>query len=267
MVSLFLIAGALSLSAHASILDYSFDAYNNLLDYKVARSFAFQQDSIEALGDIFLSHNVNESFGLCLLHNHFKIHEGELMVEIVVDTHSTTQPRPIDGWKFVRGMRGDVQPSMMGLSADGDLLPYEFLDLRLSNFTKYTNVIRPGLQSFYSNPTQYDSFFKELAVALTNLNLRHIFGVCVRHRDSITQADPTQSSLETNHPRDRWLRLDPLITHAAKMEMINAKWRKGEASPTYWSFPLRCSQCNAESGICAECSCSGGMCAECGCSM
>jgi len=76
--------------------------------------------------------------------------------------------------------------------------------------------------------------------------------------------------METNHPRDRWLRLDPMVAFAHKRDAINAKWRKGEATPTFWSFPLRCAVCAAgdaaSDGICAECSCGGGMCAECSCS-
>ncbi len=250
----------------ARIIDYDFASYNNLLDYRTARVYAFDQDSIETLGDVFLKHAVNDTFGLCLLHNHFHVHDGEMMVEIVVNDSSTTQPRSLP-WVFQPGMRRDVQPAMLGLTPSGDLLPFEFLDIRLSNFSSYTDVVLPALQRFYNNPERYNAFFVDLANTLSHMKLMHIFGVCVRHRDSIILADPHQSSLETNHPRDRWLRLDPMLVHAAKMDIINAKWRKGEASPTYWSFPLRCTQCGGDSAICAECACHGGMCAECGCSV
>ena len=185
-----------SSSLSGSILEYSFAAYNNLLDYRIARTYAFDNEAIASLGEIFMSYNVNDTFGLCLLHNHFHVHEGELMVEVVSNDTSNTFPQSLS-WKFQPGMsKNDVQPSMMGLTEDGDLRPFEFLDVRHSNFTSYTDVILPGLQRFYSNPQTYSAFFKALAAKLTDMKLRDIFGVCVRHRDSIVNTDPNFSSLE-----------------------------------------------------------------------
>ena len=80
------------------------------------------------------------------------------------------------------------------------------------------------LDTFYSEPERFAAFFLDVATTLDEMKLLHVFGVCVRHRDSITMADPHHSSLETNHPNDRWLRLDPMLTlSTTKMATIQAK--------------------------------------------
>jgi len=184
------------------------------------------------------------------------------MVEIVSDSTSRTDPRSLNDIDWTQ-----VRPSMMLLTESDELRPMEFLDMKNSYFGEYQDIITTQLDPFYekSNATKYTTFFHDLAKKLSQHDRLNIYGVCVRHRDSITSVDPTFSSLETNHPRERWLRLDPMIKHEAKKKAIEAKWRRGEASATYWSFPAKCSGCSHEKGMCAECGCSGGICAECGC--
>jgi len=243
--------------SEATLLDYSPQFYNDLLDYAKARPFAFDDDTIDQLGSLFLQHQVNDKFGLCLLHNHFHIHPDEMMVEIVFNDTSRTDPRPLSELNMTH-----IQPSMMALTETGDRIPLEYLDVNLSSFGAFQETIKGVL----SSNQNFDNFFKALAEKLIQLNRLNIFGVCIRHRDSITSMDPTHSSLETNHPRERWLKLHPMIYHSDKKEIIQNKWRKGEASATYWSFPLLCAACRADDAMCAECGCSGGLCAECGCS-
>jgi hypothetical protein len=77
----------IGVTAATSLLPYDFRAYNALLDYKVARVYARDDGAIASLGDVFMSHRVNDTFGLCLLHNHFKLRADELMVETVFRYH------------------------------------------------------------------------------------------------------------------------------------------------------------------------------------
>ncbi len=177
-------------------------------------------------------------------------------------------------------------PSMLGLTQDGDLIPLEFLDMRRSDFAAFALSTRTIMASFFSNPDAFAPFLRALAAALEAAKLRHVFGVCVRHRDSITSEDPGGSSMETNHPNQRWLRLDPMAAFAHKFDVIAAKFAKGEvcaallmeivspfplvltlvtfhcmqSTPTFWSFPLRCQAClsGPTEGFCAECGCGGG---------
>lgn len=249
----------------ARILPYSFQAYNDLLDYRVARIHALDQVTIDTLGEIFMKYRVNDTFGLCLLHNHFHLLPGEVMVEVVHNASSTTEPRTLK-WEFTDVGAQDIVPSMMALSTSGYLTPFELLDLSISNFAAFSKTIRSNIKRLYAQLDSLDGFFQALARKLEELQLLHVFGVCVRHRDSITSADPGQNSLEMNHPKQRWLRLDPLVAYAHKMDDINAKRMKGEATSTFWSFPLKlCDKCGQQAGICAECGCFNGCqaCAEC----
>jgi len=246
---------------HSSLLEYSPQSYNALLDYSKARRFAFDTDLIAEIGSIFLQHKVNDTFGLCLLHNHFFVQADEVMVEIVFNETSRTDPRNVD---FLKS--DQARPSMMSLTPAGDLVPLEFLDAGFSSFGPFQSTIVTVLQRFKDNLATFSDFFKAIAAKLVSVDRLSVFGVCIRHRDSITSVDPTHSSLETNHPMERWLKLDPMIYHSSKKEIIEAKWRRGEASATYWSFPQEClASCREDAGMCAECGCSGGMCAECGC--
>jgi len=242
---------------------YDPQVYNQLADYAIARQHAFEHDYIGELGKIFMDFGVNDTFGLCLLHNHFHIALDEQMVEVVFNDTSRTDPRPIADIDS-----SAVKPSMMALNEKGQLIPLEFLDIRSSAFGGYETTLYPVLQRFYSHTEDFKDFFRTLALKLMDIQRLDVFGVCIRHRDSITAVDPTNSSLETNHPRERWLRLDPMIYHASKKDIIAQKWKRGEASPTYWSFPSKCNACNDQlGGLCAECGCGGGVCAECGCFM
>ena len=279
-----LVVGGVAFGSATPFHAYSSVAYNALLDYKVARSHALDTAAIADLGDIFMRHSVNDTFGLCLLHNHFKVNDGELMVEIVSRNVTKTSPRSLPDWAFAQD--GNIVPSVMGLTIDGGLVPFEFLDLKGSDFGSFSASTRDILQSFFSHPEVFSAFLLDLASALESARLRHFFGVCVRHRDSVTSADPGGSSMETNHPRERWLRLDPMVIYANKFDVIASKFKRGEvrlgvlgcpgrmqgrltrglsrfqSTPTFWSFPLRCNAVGMGSGptegFCAECGCGGG---------
>jgi len=177
LVGLFLTLGVVE----GRMMEYSFEEYNALLDYRVARAYAFDYAAIDSLGRVFLDHGVNNTFGLCLLHNHFHVKAGEAMVEIVQNDFSTTHPRsvaPPATWHFP-SVVGDedafiqmVQPSMMGLTLDGNLRPFEFVDFPASDFASYSGaILSKNLQTFYSRPEYYDAFFRDLAGKLTELNL------------------------------------------------------------------------------------------------
>ena len=123
--------------AGGSILPYSWEVYNALLDYRIARAYAFDDAAIHDLGEIFMAHGANATFGLCLLHNHFHVLPGERMVEVVRTNASFTAPATVVDHE-------NVHPSMMALTSEGDLRPMEFLNVALSDFGAFSGVTRAG---------------------------------------------------------------------------------------------------------------------------
>ena len=101
------------------------------------------------LGEIFMANGANETFGLCLLHNHFHVDEGDAMVEVVTGNSSATRPRKGDWLHHQQEQRQQgslrrasipqIVPSMLGFTSanNGDLRPFEFLDVGASDFAGF----------------------------------------------------------------------------------------------------------------------------------
>ena len=117
---------------------------------------------------------------------------------------------------------------MMGLTPAGDLLPFEFLDL-LSATSRVHRVDCPASQQILLHPS-LRSFLPRSCLRSSHAATYSTSSACACARDSIILADPTKARWKPTTRSDRWLRLDPMLVHAAKMDIINAKWRKGEAS-------------------------------------
>lgn len=81
---------------HARLLSHSVELYNEMLDYPIARQYAWDTTTINQLGEVFLEHKVNDTFGLTLLHNHFHLQPGEQMIEVVYNGSSRTEPHLIE---------------------------------------------------------------------------------------------------------------------------------------------------------------------------
>ena len=95
---------------------YHTEAYNALGDYKDVRHRALDGDYVSQLGDLFMLHAVNNTWGLCLLHNHFHLRGAELMVETVSGNISRTLPITLP---FKKPGDYGLWPSMLGLSECG----------------------------------------------------------------------------------------------------------------------------------------------------
>lgn len=249
------VVSAASASTIAPFLPYSFQAYNALEDYKVARVHATNTDAVAALGDVFMRHAVNDTFGLCLLHRHFKVRGGEVMVEVVRGNATRTEPRVLPTWEF--SPTADVVPSVMGVTANGSLVPYEFLDVRESDFGAVSETTRRVLAGFYSRSEAFTPFFVDLASALDAAGLRSAFGVCVRHRDSVTSADPGGSSSESGCACISAGKLNCLSTHSGRCERVHrclgAGWLLAHlASFTRCALALQWKQTTRVNGGCAS---------------
>jgi hypothetical protein len=79
---------------------YTSSTYDGLLDIRESK---LNFESINAksflpqLGNIFIKHNLEESYGLTLMHNHFPISSDEVLVESLNDDISVTVPWKIKG--------------------------------------------------------------------------------------------------------------------------------------------------------------------------
>ena len=193
----------------ADILSYSFEEYNALLPYVDARVYAFEDETINELGDILMNHGMNDTFGLCLLHNHFHVNLNEKLVEIVSNTSSH-----IDIVENVSLSSSDIniKPYMFELTDNLDLKPMEFVDLTYSNFGSFTNEVQERFSYFdhelinNDNDKNFDNFLHDFYNKLYDTDRINIFGLCIKHRESINSADENMSTLETNHPKQRWLK-------------------------------------------------------------
>ena len=256
------------------VLPFDWMLYNNMLDYKYAREFAFETENIDIIGDIFMRYQMNNTFGLCLLHNHFHLkNSDELLVEIVSNETSHIDIISSDNLTMNTGIHINIVPYMFELTGELHLIPMEYIDLTYSNFGDFNDDVINRFQYFnnellLNSNDHFIGFLNELYTFLDRINRVNIFGICIKHRNSINIIDEYGSTIETNHPKERWLKIEPMIYHSWRHELFIKKWKNKEASSTFWSFPPNCQCndiCNSTVGMCAECVCGGGRCAECGC--
>ena len=264
--------------SESRVVSYSAELYNEMLDYKIAREYAFEYDHIRELGDIFMKHEMNDTFGLCLLHNHFHLEQDEILIEIVSNDTSHVSVDLIENHKadvaghktktsIAISKKDIIKPYLYEISSDSHLIPMEYVDVTYSNFGVFNNVTKERFNTFdlSFNNELFGVFLNEMVLKLESIDRLGIFGLCMKHRQSINEIDPFGSTLETNHPTQRWLHVEPMYYHSLKSKMFEEKWKKKEASSTFWSFPLKCDTCPEGVSECAECACGGGRCAECGC--
>lgn len=271
----FLVSGIFVLSridfSLGSVLPYLYQEYNALLPYTSARVYAFEDETINELGDILMNYGMNDTFGLCLLHNHFHLNDNEKLVEIVSNTTSNVDVVHNDNYTDDINNDINIKPYMFELTDNLDLKPMEFVDLSYSDFGLFTDEVQHRFSWFNQELISNDAFNDFLSVfynKLSNTERVNIFGLCIKHRESINSADENWSTLETNHPKQRWLKIEPMVRHEWRHALFIEKWKRQEASSTFWSFPMNCECdeiCENNLGTCAECSCGGGRCAECGC--
>ena len=153
-------------TAGVRLAAYDAAAYNALGDYKDVRARALDDAYIAQLGSIFMAHaGANDTFGLCLLHNHFHVRTApaELMVETVSGNVSRTLPIALP---FQQPGDHGLWPSMLGLTAGGGLRPFEFLDVQRSDFVAFADATRRTIRAFYDNPEAHAPFLRALGAKL-----------------------------------------------------------------------------------------------------
>eukprot|EP00483_Globobulimina_turgida_P001603 UN01605 len=187
--------------------EYSAAVYNDIPHFWTTHHNGKQNDAeIQALGKIFVDHQVHDDFGLSLVHKHFDLEPGERIIERIYDNISISFP------VVVSNMTTDVFAHKYQYN-DGGWIPLEF--------SKYTDY-NPAIRRRYMKLTQNENFLLELGEKLTEMSLESVFGVGINTRDHFYGS----STWETTRDGRK------LIVTPHKQEFALC----GLEAPTFWTF-------------------------------
>jgi len=135
------------------------------------------------LRDVFKKYEMQNMCGLALLHRHYAIEEGEMLVEKINSVNSATMPMKAKDapkvvphlWKFYRGK----------------WYPCEFLDVSVGHEKLETAI------SFSEKVSTNEPFLLELSQVLVAMGVQNLYGLQTNHRDIFLRTDPTDTVLET----------------------------------------------------------------------
>lgn len=149
------------------------------------------------IGQVFMKHEVQNLFGIILLHNHFSLDENEMLVNI----GSVAVP-----WKTtsLAEQLQDVKGSAWRFTEHG-VAPYEFT---------YDATLLPDVSGF-------QPFLSELRVLLDCLGLTEKLGICAfrgEDLDSTTQVEFTQGRANITLPFD-------IAPEDGQIRSIEAVWQ------------------------------------------
>jgi hypothetical protein len=170
---------------------YTPQIFSDLDEFDVSRKWLEKEqtkDKIEDLGDVICRHGLESQVGISLLHKHFEMSHDEWLVEKFVG--KTSYAVPVN-----RSEDTFVLPYMWKVGKDpgSDLwgwYPLEFFECPKDNLVEA--IVRN------------ESFFADMATALSNLEVTSMFGVSVLHRDSM-KPEKGEILLERSNDRERKL--------------------------------------------------------------
>ncbi|CAI2201241.1 4693_t:CDS:2, partial [Funneliformis geosporum] len=124
-----------------------------------ARKKQVTEETFKTLGQLFVDYHIENIFGLALLHNHFLLEEGEILLGTgsLSDEQQKVISQPIKSDKLT----SPVQGSNWRITPDNLYVPYEF---RLED--------------------DHKSFLEEFSRKLNELDLANVFAICAIDTDS-----------------------------------------------------------------------------------
>ena len=171
--------------AHEEVLvaPYSHQVFSDLEGPRSQHLRYKKVADMSPLRSVFHKYNMQNECGLALLHRHYSIAKGEILVEKITSACSTTAPmKLVDApnivphlWKFY----------------DGLWCPFEFLDISGDHEKMATAV------SFSEKASTNVPFLLELGKILVTMGLQNLFGLQTNHRDIFLRLNPTDTLLET----------------------------------------------------------------------
>ncbi|PKC55978.1 hypothetical protein RhiirA1_312630, partial [Rhizophagus irregularis] len=116
---------------------------------------------------LFVAYHVERIFGLTLLHNHFSLEEGEILLETgsLFDSQQEIVSQPVKVDKLASPAQG-----FNWRIINNSYVPYEFRP-------KNKDLVIATIKIEFSSP-DIQSFLEEFSQKLNELDLTRIFGIC-----------------------------------------------------------------------------------------
>ncbi|CAG8522681.1 18626_t:CDS:2 [Acaulospora morrowiae] len=146
-----------------------FNELPGLWESNEAKNKRVTEETFKTLGELFVNYHVENVFGLTLLHIHFLLEKGEILLE--TGSLSDNQQKVISQPVKVDDLVSSVQGSNWRITPDNLYVPYEF---RLENENKKVDFSSSEIQSFLN----------VFSRKLNELNLTDIFGICTIEKDN-----------------------------------------------------------------------------------
>jgi hypothetical protein len=203
------------------LLDTTFDetSYNNLASVDEADEIVRNNQAGDSLRDRFLkeaakvvcSHNMQDRFGVALLHKHYPCSPGERIVEEreMVLGHDALVTRPHPG-----AAREDVSPVIWKIVGD------EFRPLAFSVDTLARQLL--------VEEEVPEAFLADFADVTKRLQAEELFGLSVVDRDLFNRAQGNETPLE----------LSSEIERRSVLSMLEREKMGGRTIQTTWTFTI-----------------------------
>ncbi|KAK4499425.1 hypothetical protein PRZ48_009939 [Zasmidium cellare] len=167
--------------------------------------------------DVFLKHNMEDRYGISLLHRHFSMGPNERLVEYGAVSTPWTLDETDD--HEIEAMGGYVVPQNYRLDSDDDLLPFEY-------------------EMQYERPSGGNGippeFLYDLKQTLKKYNLSNVFGLRKR-------GPPTDLTLEVTNGRAN-IMIKPMEL-AGGLQTVEAFWTFGSGEPKKLQCAVLCVYC------------------------
>lgn len=202
-------------------LPYSPAAFDTLPEFEEAHlKTPLVEDAAVEARELFRAHGFAETAGLCLLHKHFSLSEGEVLVE-----------EPVGNTSFIRPARvaltsSDLLPYMFRLTpcAAGEyaLMPLEYAPRGIVDEAKLASLVNNS------------RFINELGALVHKHKGLEYVGLTLMHREHILSVDG--GSIEFTDHKTREL----LVMPASAADAHEAKVGKSSfTTRTVWTFGER----------------------------
>jgi hypothetical protein len=210
------------------ISQFSIERFNALRWYEDVRVYAAEKSSLAHVRamlkiiDTTGPAGIRDWLGIALLHKHFELLDGEVLLEKLSDDHtSDSRPTPVK----------DVSaplPHMFAFATAGQIQPLEYLD-------DAPYAMRQQIhQLLFTNSTK--PMLAQVHRYLSQNGLLSIFGIGIVHRQKVAEADPHGRQVETSNLQQRWLHVRPFNRQSTnEVEEFREKQKTGLATNTFWT--------------------------------
>ncbi|CAB4428327.1 unnamed protein product [Rhizophagus irregularis] len=175
-----------------------FNELPSLQDANEAKNKLVTEEIFKTLGDLFVEYHVESIFDLILLHNHFLLEKGEILLE--TGSLSDNQQKVISQPVKIDELASPVQGFRWRTTPDKSYVPFEF---RSEDEDKKLDFSSSEIQSF----------LEEFSIKLNELNLTNIFGICTT--DDVPGMETTEGRKSITVPLTGSVKPDDQIIEAS----------------------------------------------------